>query len=154
MRRRPGQPDRTARQRVRPDGRNGSGKMTTIHMLPGLLTPTRGTASVLGRSRLALTPDVRSRIGYLSESYYVYRWMRIADCAKFQQSTFSTWNQKIFDAIVDHFGLDRPTKAGALSRDERGKLCLAMARGTEPDLLILDGPAPGHDQSQRSCNSV
>jgi ABC-2 type transport system ATP-binding protein len=130
-------------------GRNGSGKTTTIRMLLGLVTPTRGTASVLGCSSLDLTPAVRSRIGYLSESHYVYRWMKIADCAKFQQSTFSRWNQTIFDAIVDHFGLDRSTKAGALSRGERAGLCLAMTLGTEPELLILDDPALGLDPVAR-----
>ena len=130
-------------------GRNGSGKTTTIRMLLGLVTPTRGTAAVLGRSSLDLTPDVRSRIGYLSESHYVYRWMKIAECAKFQQSTFSRWNQTVFDAVVDHFGLDRKTKAGALSRGERAGLCLAMTLGTEPDLLILDDPALGLDPVAR-----
>jgi ABC-2 type transport system ATP-binding protein len=58
-------------------GRNGSGKTTTIRMLLGLLHPTRGRARVLGCDSTRLTPQVRSRIGYLAEGHFVYGWMRV-----------------------------------------------------------------------------
>lgn len=130
-------------------GRNGSGKTTTIRMLMGLMSPTRGEASVLGCDCKQLTPEVRSRIGYLTESHFVYRWMRVRECAEFQAGTFATWNQKLFDAVIDHFGLSAESKVSGLSRGERAGLCLALTLGTEPELLVLDDPALGLDPVAR-----
>ena len=54
-------------------GPNGSGKSTTIKMILGLLHPSRGRVSVFGRP----SDDVRtkSRIGYLPEESYLYRFL-------------------------------------------------------------------------------
>ena len=87
-------------------GRNGSGKTTMIRMLLGLLSPTRGSAEVLGVDSAHLTPEIRSRIGYLTEGHFVYNWMRVGECARFQSGCFPRWNQKLFDGVIDHFGLD------------------------------------------------
>jgi len=130
-------------------GRNGSGKTTTIRMLLGLLSPTRGTAKILGQDSSLLDHELRARVGYLSEGHFVYGWMRVGQCATFQQQCFPNWNQKIFDAVVDHFQLDRDTKAKNLSRGERAGLCLALTLAPEPELLILDDPALGLDPVAR-----
>ena len=130
-------------------GRNGSGKTTTIRLLLGLLRPTRGHATVLGRDCERLTPDVRSRIGYLAEGHFVYGWMRVRECAKFQSSCFPRWNRKLFDGVVDYFGIDREARARNLSRGERAGLCLALALAPEPELLVLDDPALGLDPVAR-----
>ncbi len=102
-------------------GRNGSGKTTTLRMLMGLLEPTRGSASVLGHASLSLPPAVRPRIGYMSESHFVYRWMRVRECAAFQSRFYPRWNGRVFDAVIDHFRLDRNAKAA--------NLCAASGRG-------------------------
>jgi len=107
-------------------GRNGSGKTTIIRMLLGLLSPTRGSAEVLGVDSSQLTPDVRSRIGLMSEGHFVYGWMRVRECARFQSGCLPRWNQKVFDAVIGHFGLDPGAKASTLSRGERAGLCLAL----------------------------
>jgi ABC-2 type transport system ATP-binding protein len=118
-------------------------------MLLGLLAPTRGSAQVLGCDSARLTAGVRARIGYLTESHFVYGWMRVRECAAFQAGCFPRWNQKVFDAVIDYFGLDANAKAGSLSRGERAGLCLAMTLGPEPELLVLDDPALGLDPVAR-----
>ena len=54
-------------------GPNGSGKTTTIKIMLGLLTPTRGRVSVLGHA----SDEVRKNrdIGYLPEESYLYRYL-------------------------------------------------------------------------------
>ena len=130
-------------------GRNGAGKSTTLRMLIGLLEPTRGSAQVLGHDCTKLTPEVRGRIGYLSESHCVYRWMRVREFGEFQKNTFPRWNQSLFDNILEHFRLRPEQKAGELSRGQRGGLCLAATLATEPELIILDDPALGLDPIAR-----
>ncbi len=110
-------------------GRNGSGKTTSIRMLLGLIEPTRGNASVLGHDSRDLSPEVRARIGYMSESHSLYRWMRVRECGEFQKSFHAKWNDSIFRAVIDHFRLDPKAKAGHLSRGERaGALSCSNAR--------------------------
>jgi ABC-2 type transport system ATP-binding protein len=118
-------------------------------MLLGLLEPTRGSASVLGRDSRSLPPDVRGRIGYMSESHALYRWMRVRECGAFQRRFYPRWNDAIFNAVVDHFRLDPKARAGDLSRGERAGLSLALTLAPEPELLVLDDPALGLDPVAR-----
>lgn len=130
-------------------GRNGSGKTTLIRMLLGLLEPTRGSATLLGRDCGALDPGTRARVGYLAEGHQVYGWMRVHECIAFQRRYFATWNQALCDGICEHFRLAARTKARDLSRGQRAGLCLALALAPEPELLILDDPALGLDPVAR-----
>jgi ABC-type multidrug transport system ATPase subunit len=45
-------------------GLNGAGKSTTIRMMLGLLTPTRGRCEIFGKDSQSLTSEDRTRIGY------------------------------------------------------------------------------------------
>lgn len=130
-------------------GRNGAGKSTTIRMLVGLLAPTRGWSRLLGCDSLSLTPRMLSRIGYLAEGHHVYDWMTVSECRQFQKEGYAHWNDRIFDSILEQFGISRRAAARALSRGERAGLCLALTLAPEPELLILDDPALGLDAVAR-----
>lgn len=130
-------------------GRNGSGKTTAIRMFLGLLAPTRGTSRLLGHDSLHLPPEVRGRVGYMSESHCLYDWMTVREMGEYQSRFFPRWNRKVFDGVVGHFGLNDRTRAGSLSRGERAGLSLAITLAPEPELLILDDPALGLDPVAR-----
>jgi len=130
-------------------GRNGSGKTTTIRMLLGLLETTRGSSTILGYDSQMLAPEIRARIGYLAEGHHVYGWMRINECEKFQRAFYDHWNADLFNAVIDHFQLDRKARAKSLSRGQRAGLCLALTLAPEPELLVLDDPALGLDPVAR-----
>jgi len=126
-------------------GRNGSGKTTTIRMLAGLEQPTRGRGSILGCDIQALTPEIRARIGYLTEEHQLYNWMSVQDCGEFQSKFFANWNGRIFRGVAGHFGLKPAARVKDLSRGERAGLCLALTLAPEPELLLLDDPGMGLD---------
>ncbi len=114
-------------------GRNGSGKTTTIRMLMGLLPPTRGTGDILGHDIRALTPEIRARIGYLTEEHQLYAWMNVKECGGFQSKFFSKWNDRIYRGVAGHFGLNPAAKVKNLSRGERAGLCLALTLAPDPE---------------------
>jgi ABC-2 type transport system ATP-binding protein len=130
-------------------GRNGSGKTTTIRMLLGLLPPTRGSSFVFGCDSRALTPSVRARVGYMSESHSLFDWMTVRQSGAFASRFYPRWNQRIFDSVVGHFRLAPGARAAQLSRGERAGLSLAITLAPEPELLILDDPAIGLDPVAR-----
>lgn len=126
-------------------GRNGSGKTTAIRMLLGLLQPTRGEGAILGHDIRNLPPNVRARIGYLTEEHQLYGWMNVKECGQFQSRYYERWNEKIFRGVLGHFDLRPGARAKDLSRGERAGLCLALALAPEPELLIMDDPTLGLD---------
>ncbi len=130
-------------------GPNGAGKSTTIRILMGLVEPTRGEATVLGHDCRNLPPELRARIGYLAEGHYVYDWMTVQECERFQASFFPHWNRDLFHDVIRHFRLEEKAKAGHLSRGQRAGLCLALTLAPEPELIILDDPALGLDPMAR-----
>jgi len=130
-------------------GRNGSGKSTTIRMLLGLLTPTRGAATVLGCDSASLPPEIRARIGYLTEEHQLYGWMTVRESGKFQSRFYPRWNEKVFQSVVGHFGLKPAARVKDLSRGERAGLALGLTLAPDPELLILDDPALGLDPVAR-----
>jgi len=130
-------------------GRNGSGKSTMTRMLLGLLEPTRGSATVLGEDCRNLSPATRGRIGYVAEGHPLIGWMRVRDLESFQRSFYRQWDGRLFQAVIDHFGLDRKAKAGNLSRGQRAGLSLALVLAARPELLVMDDPSMGLDPVAR-----
>jgi ABC-2 type transport system ATP-binding protein len=75
--------------------------------------------------------------------------MTVRESGEFQSRFYPAWNEKIFRAIIGHFGLRPASQVKSLSRGERTGLCLALTLAPEPELLILDDPAVGLDPVAR-----
>ncbi len=131
-------------------GRNGAGKSTTIKLLLGLLRPTAGSSRVLGCDSQSLTPEIRGRIGYVTEGHMLYRWMRISQLETFQKAFFpKQWDQKLFDDMLDYFELSKKKKIRQLSNGQRAQVSLALTVAPNPELLIMDDPTLGLDVAIR-----
>lgn len=126
-------------------GRNAAGKSTAIKMLLGMVQPSYGTAELLGEPAGRLRPETRRRIAYLAEGHPLYRWMTVRDAVRFTRAFYPTWNDRLLEQILDHFGLPRRQKIRRLSHGQRAQLSLALAVGPDPELLILDDPTLGLD---------
>ncbi len=131
-------------------GRNGAGKTTAIKMLLGLLKPTAGSARLLGCDCGDLTPEIRRRIGYVTEGHRLIRWMTIARLAQFQRAFFpGQWDHKFFTDMIDYFELSPKQKIKHLSNGQRAQVSLALALAPNPELLIMDDPTLGLDAAIR-----
>ncbi len=132
-------------------GLNGTGKTTTIRMLMGFLPPTRGSSAILGVDSQSLCATDRSRIGYTVEGHFLYNWMSVEECERFQSGTFAKWNGNQFRETIERFGIQSQSRIRNLSRGQRAGVSLALTLCTFPEVLVLDDPALGLDPVSRQA---
>lgn len=130
-------------------GPNGAGKTTTMKMLMGILRPTTGAAFVLGTDVFAEPLVVKQRVGYVPESHYIDRWMRVGEAVGFCRSLYDSWNEQTCQQMLDRFELDPDKKVKQLSKGMLVKLSLVLAVSHEPEVLLLDEPMAGLDPLAR-----
>lgn len=129
-------------------GPNGSGKSTTIKLILGLLHKTRGRLSVFGKEPSDVS--IKSRIGYLPEESYLYRYLDARETLDYYGRVFGldrrVRNRRI-DELLDMVGLAqiRRRAVGEYSKGMMRRLGLAQALINDPELLILDEPTSGLD---------
>ena len=132
-------------------GPNGAGKTTFLKLLSGIITPTRGTARVLGhvpweraddfRRRFALVMGQKNQLWWdlpAAESFRLHREIYRIEPGRFERTR---------DELVDLLGVRKlvlqPVRD--LSLGERMKLELVAALLHEPEVLFLDEPTIGLD---------
>ena len=126
-------------------GANGAGKSTLFRILLGFMPPSAGQARILGKDSQTLTPQDRSRIGFVNEEHTLPNWMRVSQIVAMQHHQYPRWNQQAFDGVIGHYNVLPEQKIGQLSRGERAGFNLALALAQEPELLVLDEPTLGLD---------
>lgn len=129
-------------------GPNGSGKSTTIKMLLGLLYPTKGHIEVFGHSPRHVA--TKSRIGYLPEESYLYKYLDSKETLDFFGNLFNLntpERRKRADQLIEMVGLNnaRSRQVGEFSKGMQRRIGLAQALINDPDLVILDEPTAGLD---------
>ena len=126
-------------------GANGAGKSTLFRILMGFMPPTAGEARILGKDSQSLTPQDRSRIGFVNEEHTLANWMRVSQVTAMQKHQYPRWNQHAYDSVIGHYHVLPEQKVGQLSRGERAGFNLALALAQGPELLVLDEPTLGLD---------
>src|SRR5437773_6184922 len=129
-------------------GPNGSGKSTTLKIILGLVSPTRGRTEIFGRdSRLV---ESREAVGFLPENPYFYKYLTGAETLRFFGRlcgmTGGTLKSRI-NELLDLVGLNkaRDRRLGTYSKGMLQRIGLAQALIHDPRLVVLDEPTAGVD---------
>lgn len=129
-------------------GPNGSGKSTTLKIILGLVSPTRGTAQIFGRDSGKVASH--EAVGFLPESPYFYKYLTGAETLRFYGQLCELSGKALKMRVAELLELVGLTSAGArrLSGYSKGmlqRIGLAQALVQEPRLVILDEPTAGVD---------
>jgi ABC-2 type transport system ATP-binding protein len=120
---------------------------TTIKMLLGIIRPTSGEATVLGKQiedeRESL--DLRRQMAYVSEDKRLYGYMTVAQIIRFTSSFYPDWRVDVEECLLKKYELPPDRRVSHLSKGMRTKLALLLALSRRPALLILDEPSEGLD---------
>jgi len=130
-------------------GASGAGKTTFIKTLLNIISPTRGSATVLGVDSRAIGPRTLARIGYVSENQALPARLRVEDFFAYLRPCYGSWNRGLENDLREQLCLPAGRRIGALSHGMRLKMALACALPFRPRLLVLDEPLSGLDALAR-----
>ena len=126
-------------------GPNGAGKSTTIRTLLGLISPTSGSASVLGKDIVSEKQAILRETGYLPSEAVFYSGMKVKDILRLSADLRGKDCSKEAAVLCERLDLDTSRKADELSFGNRKKVAIVCALQSNPSLLILDEPTGGLD---------
>jgi ABC-2 type transport system ATP-binding protein len=129
-------------------GPNGAGKTTLLRLATGMLTPTRGTITVLGE-RPAAGPTQLARVGFVAQDTAVYARLTVAGHLRLGAWLNPGWDEELARQRIRQLALDTRQRAGSLSGGQRAQLALTLAMAKRPELLLLDEPVASLDPLAR-----
>ena len=126
-------------------GPNGAGKSTTIRTLLGLIKPSSGNATILGKDIITEKNAILSEVGYLPSEAVFYSGMRVKDVIKLSADLRKTDCKNEAKKLCERLDLDTTKKVEELSFGNRKKVAIVCALQSNPRLCILDEPTSGLD---------
>ncbi|MEP7294448.1 MAG: ABC transporter ATP-binding protein [Chloroflexota bacterium] len=129
-------------------GHNGAGKTTLVRVINGILTPTSGSAHVLGLDAATQGSEVRRQTGVLTETPSLYERLTARDNLKLFAALYEVPNpeQRVAEMLSLFNLTDRANdRAGGFSKGMKQRLALARALVHDPQILFLDEPTAALD---------
>src|SRR5215467_10466766 len=129
-------------------GPNGSGKSTTLKIILGLVSPTRGHTEIFGRDSQLV--QSREAVGFLPENPYFYKYPTGEETLRFFGRLCGLKGVRLKNRINELLELVGLTKArkrrlGTYSKGMLQRIGLAQALIHDPKLIVLDEPTAGVD---------
>jgi ABC-2 type transport system ATP-binding protein len=133
-------------------GPDGAGKSTTMRMLCGLVKPTAGTATVLGRDLVSQLRYIKQKVGYFSQQFTLYGDLSVDENIQFFAEIHDVPNFRARREELLQFTRLTPFRkrlAEQLSGGMKQKLALACTLVHAPEIILLDEPTTGVDPVSR-----
>jgi ABC-2 type transport system ATP-binding protein len=129
-------------------GLNGSGKSTTLKIILGLVSPTRGHVEIFGQRSDRVAS--RTAVGFLPESPYFNKHLTGAETLRFYGKLSGLRGSLLRDRVTELLEIVGLTSASArpllaYSKGMLQRIGLAQALLSDPRLVVLDEPTAGVD---------
>lgn len=134
-------------------GPSGCGKSTFVHLIAGLLTPSRGSIQVLGQDLSLLSESARDRyrgqhIGFIFQRFHLFPaltvWDNLVLAQRLSRRPSDTSHLK---HLLSQLGLSQfeRRKPEHLSHGQAQRVAVARALAHSPSIVIADEPTSALD---------
>jgi ABC-2 type transport system ATP-binding protein len=135
-------------------GPNGAGKSTLLKILMGLLPPSSGGGSLLGRSIQESGAELRRAVGYMSEADSLIPGLRGAEYVALAGELYGMPRRQALrraHEVLSYLDLEdaRYRRLEEYSTGMKQRLKLGQALVHDPQVLLLDEPTTGLDPAGR-----
>jgi len=150
-------------------GPSGSGKSTLLGLMGGVLTPERGTISLLGHELTTMTPSARDRlradhIGFVFQQFNLIPYLSVMDnvllscrfSVRRHSRAVASGNTLHEEAtrLLDHLDIAselRHRPVTQLSVGQQQRVAAARALIGRPEIVIADEPTSALDAERQSA---
>ena len=136
-------------------GSSGCGKTTTLRMIAGMLTPSKGTAFIDSIDVRKDKQTVKSKIGYMTNNTSLYDRLSVVETIKFfaelnqiPEDIYMPRAEKLFHQLDMTKYLSK--RIADLSTGMKQKTSIVRTLIHDPDLVVLDEPTTGVDVTGQS----
>lgn len=129
-------------------GPNGAGKTTTMKIILGLLKPTNGEVTIMGKH--TTNREIRAKIGYMPENPYFYTYLNGYEFLNLCADLLGIEKRKKkarIEELLELVGMSSRAYR-SLGRSSKGmlqRIGIAQALLNDPELILLDEPMSGLD---------
>lgn len=125
-------------------GSNGAGKTTLLKTISGVLRPESGEISVDSQPVYENIPK-KETLFFIPDQPFFFAHYTLDQMARFNQNTYSKWNEEQYKSLSSVFGIDPHKKLHKFSKGVQRQAAFILALSTQPEVLILDEPMDGLD---------
>jgi ABC-2 type transport system ATP-binding protein len=128
-------------------GPNGAGKSTLLHLVAGLISPSEGSVSVLGRAPGSRQghPD----IAFVAQDAPLPKRESVGGTVTMAAAMNHRWDDEVVTRCLETLDIGRTQRVDGLSGGQRAQFALALALAKRPKVLLLDEPVASLDPLAR-----
>lgn len=126
-------------------GQNGAGKTTTIRSLLNITGIDGGEIRMLGLDHIRGEFEIKNRLAIVFDGLPFHDIFNASDLASIFEGLYPEWDNAVYSAYLERFGLPPKKKIGQYSKGMKMKLQIACALSHNAELLIMDEATTGLD---------